>query len=214
MVNFSPMMHQSTDKTHPHLLSGPSLRRVHRSSALVIAAFVILHFANHLAGLAGQDAHRSVQHVLRLAYQGWLEPALLACCAVQIATGVRLVWQRRYHFWHRAAQPVTGLYLAIFLCIHLFAVMQARYQGVETDLAFAAAGMHAGAWAWFFALYYGLAVLAFGWHISVPIGRRNPTLGRALIFLSAALAVAFVALLAGWITPLRIAPELIQAFPQ
>jgi hypothetical protein len=192
----------------------PLLRRIHRGSALLLGGFVLLHLANHAAGFISQDAHRSVQLALRWLYQGWLEPVLLASCAVQMVTGLRLVWLRRSSLGRIAAQAFSGMYLAHFLGIHVFAVMQARWSGVETDLAFAAAGMHAGAWAYFFAPYYGLAVFAFGLHISVPIGRRHPQAGRAIVAASAALAIALVALLAGLITPLSIAPSLIQAFPQ
>jgi hypothetical protein len=181
---------------------------------MLLGGFVLLHLANHVAGLAGQDVHRSVQLALRWLYQGWLEPVLLATCAMQIATGLRMVWQRRSSLWRMGAQPISGVYLALFLSIHVFAVIQARWSGVETDLAFAAAGMHAGAWAYFFAPYYGLAVLALGLHISVPIGRRRPKAGHAIVLASALLATALVALLAGLITPLSISPSLIQAFPQ
>lgn len=190
------------------------LRKVHRSSALLLGSFVLLHLANHAAGLAGQDVHRSVQLALRWLYQGWLEPVLLAACAVQIATGLRLVWQRRSSLWRTGAQPISGTYLALFLGIHVFAVLQARMNGIDTDLAFAAAGMHAGGWIYFFVPYYGLAVLTFGLHIAVPIGRRRPQLGRVIAWGSAVLAATLVALLAGLIAPLRIAPELIRAFPQ
>jgi hypothetical protein len=202
----------TTRSANPQLLA--LLRKTHRFSAMLLGGFVLLHLANHVAGFAGQDLHRSVQLALRWLYQGWLEPALLAACAVQIATGLRLAWQRRSSPWRTGAQPISGVYLALFLSIHVFAVMQARWSGVETDLAFAAAGMHAGAWAYFFAPYYGLAVVAFGLHISVPIGRRRPNAGRAIVLTSIALALALVALLAGLITPLSIAPSLIQAFPQ
>jgi hypothetical protein len=181
---------------------------------MLLGGFVLLHLANHVAGLAGQDVHRTAQIALRWLYQGWLEPVLLVACGVQIATGLRLVWQRRFSLWRSGAQPISGIYLALFLGIHVFAVMQARWSGIETDLAFAAAGMHAGAWAYFFAPYYGLAIVAFGLHIAIPIGRRRPKTGRAIVLASALLALALVALLAGMITPLRIAPSLIQAFPQ
>lgn len=189
-------------------------RNIHRLSAAVLGSFVLLHIGNHVAGFAGQQVHRIVQLALRWLYQGWLEPVLLASCAVQIATGLSLAWNRRADLRRGWVQPVSGLYLAVFLSIHVFAVLGARMRGVETDLAFAAAGMRAGYWKLFFAPYYGLAILAFGLHISVPIGRHHPTISRLIVWTSAALAVALVALLAGIITPLAIAPELIQAFPR
>lgn len=173
---------------------------------------MLLHLANHIAGFAGQDAHRIVQRVLRGLYQGWLEPVLLAACAIQVVTGLRLAWRRRSARWPGALQPLSGAYLGAFLGVHLFAVLQARSLGIDTDLAFAAAGLHAGGWVFFFAPYYGLAVLAFGLHLSVPLGRGRPGLARALVLGSAGLALALVALLAGWITPLNIPPERIEAF--
>ncbi len=208
-MNTSP----STQTRRNASLKPLTFRAIHRFCAALLGSFVLLHMANHIAGFAGQDVHRSVQLALRWLYQGWLEPVLLASCAIQIGTGLRLVWQRRASFWRDAAQPISGIYLASFLGIHVFAVLQARMNGIDTDLAFAAAGMHAGAWKFFFAPYYGLAVFAFGLHISVPIGRRRAKLGRAIVFVSAALALALVALLAGVVTPLSVAPGLIQAFP-
>lgn len=190
-----------------------TLLRVHRASAVVVAGFVLLHLANHVAGFAGQDMHRSVQEFLRLGYRGGLEPVLLAACVLQVATGLRMAWARRARFWRSGVQLPSGLYLALFLGIHLSAVLFARWQGTETDLAFAAAGMHAGYWWLFFAPYYGLAVLAVGLHLSVPLGRRHRALGRATALVAAGLAVALVALLAGFVTPLHIAPALLQAFP-
>jgi len=99
--------------------------------------------------------------------------------------------------------------MALFLTIHVFAELAARADGIETDLAFAAADMHAGTWGLFFATYYGLAVLLLGQHLSVPLGRRQPRAARVLVLASAALAVLLVMMLAGIITPLAIPPELI-----
>ncbi len=190
------------------------LRSIHRLSASVLGVFVLLHLANHVAGFAGQDVHRTVQLALRWVYRGWLEPLVLVACAVQVGTGLRLVWLRRRSARRFSLQPLSGLYLALFMAIHVTAVLQARWRGIDTDLAFAAAGMHAGYWQLFFAPYYGLAVLAFGLHVSVPVGWRQPRLARAIVFGAAALALGLVALLAGVITPLTIAPALIQVFPQ
>ncbi len=191
-----------------------NLRPMHRFSAAILGTFVLLHIANHIAGFAGQGAHRSVQLALRWLYQGWLEPVLLISCIVQVTTGLRMVWQLRKGLRRNWLQPVSGIYLAVFLSIHVFVVMQARMHRIETDLAFAAAGMHAGNWWLFFTPYYGLAIVALGLHISVPIGRHRPVLARAVICVSVMLALALICLLAGLITPLSISPELIRAFPR
>ncbi|GFE83423.1 hypothetical protein GCM10011487_54230 [Steroidobacter agaridevorans] len=77
---------------------------------------------------------------LRLWYRsGWVEPALFALLLVMIATGAPMVAQhsRRSTDAFRAIQMATGVYLALFLCAHLLAVLGARSAGIETDWVFA-----------------------------------------------------------------------------
>ncbi|MBL9052353.1 MAG: hypothetical protein JNN02_01375 [Tabrizicola sp.] len=188
------------------------VRRLHRGLALILGFFLVLHLGNHLAGLWGQDAHLAVQKVLRPLYRNPLvEPLLLAAVAVQVGLGLTLMFRRR----RMTLQTLSGGYLALFLMIHVGAVMTARWQGTDTTLAFAAAGLHAHApWPQVFALYYGLAVFAVFAHLSVPLGRRASLLAaRVVLGLGAAVALALVLLLAGRITPLIIPQELIAAFP-
>lgn len=187
------------------------VRRTHRALAIVLALFLVLHLGNHLAGLAGQDAHGKAQTALRILYRHPLvEPLLLAAVGVQVVLGLALVIRRRR--W--TLQTVSGGYLALFLVIHLGAVLSARVQGVETDIAFAAAGLHAPApWPAVFAAYYGLAVLAVSIHVSVPLSRRSASLGPVMIGLGGAVSLTLVALLAGLVTPLTIPPALVATFP-
>lgn len=131
-----------------------------------------------------------------------------------MATGLRMVWQRRGRIWRSGVQGLSGIYLALFLSIHLVAVMQARLRGIETDLAFAAAGMHAGYWKLFFCAVLragrvGVWAAYFGAHRQTP----SPAFAYHRARTAAVLAVALVALLAGVVTPLDIAPALIQVFP-
>ncbi|PKO65216.1 MAG: hypothetical protein CVU22_20860 [Betaproteobacteria bacterium HGW-Betaproteobacteria-16] len=102
--------------------------------------------------------------------------------------------------------------MGLFLSIHVSAVLMARASGINTDLAFAAAGLHAGLWIFFFAPYYGLAVLALGLHLSVPVSKHSQVGGLLLIGGSVTLAFLLVLLLSGSIAPLFIPPQLIQVF--
>lgn len=187
------------------------MRRTHRALAIVLGLFLILHLGNHLAGLAGQDTHHAVQKALRTVYRHPLvEPLLLAAVAAQVALGVVMAARRRR--W--TLQTVSGGYLALFLAIHLGVVLSARAQGIDTDLAFAAAGLHAPApWPALFAAYYGFAVLAVFAHLSVPLSRRHAGAGRAVLALGVVLSLLLVALLAGLFIPLTIPAPLIAAFP-
>ncbi len=187
------------------------MRRAHRALAVLLALFLALHLGNHLAGLGGQAVHGAVQASLRTIYRHSLvEPLLLAAVGAQLALGIGLVLRRMR--W--TLQTISGGYLALFLLIHLAAILGARWQGTETDLAFAAAGLHAPApWPAVFAAYYGFAVLAVFAHLSIPLSRVSVGLGRATLAVGATLSATLVALLAGLVTPLVIPPALMAAFP-
>lgn len=196
-----------------------TLRRFHRVAALGLAGFLLLHLLNHLAGLGGQQAHGVVQTALRLVYRHPLvEPVLLIAVAAQALSGLamagqRLRRQRPRRDWH-GAQTLAGLYLAMFMAIHVSAVLAARAQGGETDLAFAATAFQAGGpWPWLFAPYYGLAVWALGLHLAAPLSRRRPRAAVGLTLTTGAMALVLVLLLAGVLTPISIPAAQIAAFP-
>jgi succinate dehydrogenase/fumarate reductase cytochrome b subunit len=186
-------------------------RHLHRLLAVFLGLFLALHLGNHLAGFWGQETHGTAQAAVRIFYRNpVVEALLLAAICFQICLGLMLLTRRR----RLTLQTLSGGYLALFLLIHLAAVLSARWQGTETDLAFAAAGMHAPLpWPMVFAAYYGLAVMAVFAHLSVPLSRRNGLAGRVCLVTGAALAGGLVALLSGLVTPLKIPPALIAAFP-
>ncbi len=186
-------------------------RRLHRVLAGLLGVFLMLHLGNHLAGLWGQDTHRAVQEALRRLYRNPLtEPLLLAAVVTQIGLGLQLLWHRRKVSW----QTASGLYLAVFLAIHVGAVLTARMQGVDTDLAFAAAGLHAPApWPLVFSLYYGAAVAGLGLHLWFALRRTRPIAAALIAVGCATTAMLILALLSGRVTPLTIPPSLISQFP-
>lgn len=193
-------------------------RHLHRIGAGVLGAFAVIHLGNHLAGIAGQEVHGQVQAALRTIYrQPLIEPLLVLAVVTQIVSGLRLALPRLRHGLRAnwgGAQTLAGLYLALFLTIHVAAVLAARAQGAETDLAFAATAFKAGGlWPWVFAPYYGLAVLALGLHLSAPLARRQPHMARALTGVAVLTSGALVLLLAGLLTPISIPAAQIAAFP-
>ncbi|MBL9048113.1 MAG: hypothetical protein JNK34_12525 [Tabrizicola sp.] len=187
------------------------IRTLHRGLAIVLGLFLALHLGNHLAGFCGQDTHLALQTALRQIYRHPLiEPLLLAALALQAGLGTGLLVRQR----RLTLQTASGAWLALFLMIHVGAVLTARWQGTDTTLAFAAAGLHAPfPWPQLFAAYYGLAGFAVFAHLSVPLGRRHKTLGHLLLAAGSVIAVALVLLLAGWVTPLTIPSALIATFP-
>ncbi|WP_440106268.1 hypothetical protein [Acidovorax sp. BL-A-41-H1] len=182
---------------------------MHRTSALVVALFVVVHLAGHLAGLAGAAAHQTVLEALRVVYrQPALEVLLLGCVAFQMGSGLMLLW--RGHRQRRGAvtslQAVSGAYLCVFLLVHVAAVLHGRSVGVDTNLQFAAAGLHTPPWQWFFGPYYFMAVAAIGahvgcalyWHLAERV--RGPVLAGALLA-GLVLGACLVAMLAGGLGP-------------
>lgn len=156
-----------------------SIRTWHRRSAVVIVLFALLHIANHLVSLAGIDAHLHWMDQARRVYRHVLaETLLLACVAFQVGSGVWFVargWKTRSGPlpW---LQALSGLYLAFFLLVHVGAVLYGRaVLGLDTNFYFAAAGFFVPPYAWFFAPYYFLAVLALFAHLGCAAYWLAPT---------------------------------------
>ncbi len=189
-----------------------ALRPVHRASAIALALFLAANLLGHLAGLAGAAAHQSVLEALRLIYrQPLVEGVLLGCLLFQMGSGLTLLWRGRGRRRGGVAwmQAISGGYLALFLVIHVTAVLAGRFQGVDTNLQFAAAGMHTPPWQWFFGPYYFFAVFALGTHVGCALywNLPEPLRARALVGAMLAgwmLAVCLVVLLAGGFHALEI----------
>jgi len=114
-------------------------RRLHRAAGAVLAVFLVVHVANHLAALAGVDAHVRFMDAARRVYrQPVVEAVLLACVVLQAASGLRMLWtgrQRRRGVlaWLQAG---SGAYVALFLAIHVAAVLAGRAGGLDTNFYF------------------------------------------------------------------------------
>lgn len=117
------------------------LRMIHGATALLLlVGFLIGHLLNHDLAIWSVDLHHAAMEWLRVWYRSaWLEPVLLTLLLVLIATGVPMVVQHSRHDTDsfRIVQMATGVYIGLFLCAHLVAVLGARSVGVETDWYFA-----------------------------------------------------------------------------
>src|SRR3954463_1326193 len=194
-----------------------NLPRLHATSAVPIAAFAFLHITNHLVGVAGGVAsHIAFMDMARSVYrQHLVEGALLACVALQIATGLSLLvrgWKQRNGLvpW---LQALAGAYLAFFLLVHVGAVLFGRGAlGLDTHFYFAAAGFHVPPFQFFFAPYYFVAVVALFTHLACAAywhTEGRPRAIRALvvvgpIVLGAALSLLIVLFLEGALSPVVI----------
>lgn len=196
-----------------------TLRKPHGLSALLLAAYAIVHITNHLVGLAGIEAHIAFMHAFRSVYRiPPVEAILLAAVAFQIYSGLTLVvrgWKQRQGFipW---LQAISGAYLAFFFLNHVGAVLFGRtVLNLDTNFYYAAAGFYVPPFQFFFAPYYFLAVLAMFSHLGCALYWRlqvkSPlTRGVAVavpIAVGFALSLIIVFTLAGVFYPVEIPPE-------
>jgi hypothetical protein len=145
-------------------------RRIHYLSGVVISIFVGFHLMNHAYSVFGPERHIELMTSLRLLYRNILvEVILMLAVAVQIISGLSLFAISRksatsnfdrLHIW-------SGLYLAIFLVIHVSAVFAGRYfLNLDTNFYFGVAGLNTFPTNLFFVPYYALAILSFFGHVA------------------------------------------------
>lgn len=192
----------------------PALRRVHRISATFIAAFALVHIANHLASLWSIAAHIAFMDAVRtVVRQRVVEAILLACVSLQAITGLWLFKHRWRQLRGKVAllQALSGAYLAFFLLVHVAAILFGRAAlKLDTNFYYAAAGLHVAPFHFFFAPYYFLAVLALFTHVGCALYRRaRPGIARTLtlalpVGAGAVTALLIVLSLAGMLQPVDI----------
>jgi len=147
-----------------------TIKRIHFISGLIITIFVGIHLFNHASSIFGADRHIEIMNSLRHYYRNvFIETILLVAVFIQIISGLKLFKINRtlaqtpfekLHIW-------TGLYLAIFLVIHLSAVFGGRYfLHLDTNFYFGVAGLNSFPSNLFFIPYYGLALLSFFGHLA------------------------------------------------
>lgn len=145
-------------------------KRAHYLSGILLSAFIGFHLLNHAAAIVGEAAHIRMMNLGRLVYRnGVVEWLLLLAVAVQIGSGVRLVLgkRKRVDGLFDSLQIWTGLYLAVFLLIHVSVVLVGRFVlHLNTNVYFGAAGLNTFPFNLFFIPYYGLAIIAVFGHLA------------------------------------------------
>ncbi|MGZ3304558.1 MAG: hypothetical protein ACXU8U_01755 [Asticcacaulis sp.] len=145
------------------------MERLHKVSAAIVFAFLCLHFANHLIGLEGLDAHRQFMDAARLVYRHpVVEMAVALAFVIRIITGMalsRTIWRERKDWVHQL-QALSGTVLMVFILMHAASLAYARMVlNLDTDFYFAAATLKAPGWLYLFYGLYGLGVFALFVHM-------------------------------------------------
>lgn len=186
------------------------LHKLHRLSACLIGAFIVVHLFNHLLAIGGIDAHIAFMGSFRRLYRlPLIEALLLVSVLFQLSSGLYFIkarWGQRQNFFDRL-QAVSGAYLAFFLLNHVGAVLFARsVLDLDTNFFFAAAGIHVTPFQYFFIPYYFFAVVAIFAHLAcafywltreqLPLTVRN-RVGYSIIILGALLSLLIVLVMSG-----------------
>jgi hypothetical protein len=151
-------------------------RQLHYITGLTITLFIGLHLFNHFWSIFGADQHIEMMDGLRHFYRNvFVETILLSAVFVQIVSGIKLFKTSRklattffdkLHIW-------TGLYLAIFLIIHISAVLTGRtFLHLDTNFYFGVAGLNSAPFNLFFIPYYALAIISFFGHVAAVHNKK------------------------------------------
>jgi succinate dehydrogenase/fumarate reductase cytochrome b subunit len=193
------------------------LRTIHGiAAALIVAAFLIAHFGNHLVALIGTQTHSIVQDVLRMWYRNYvIEPVIVALFLFQVGSGLVLAFI--YRFAHgdrfRTLHVATGIGIMAFLLAHMTVLLLvARWQlDLDTNWDFATSartgGILANANNARQVPYYLFAVMAVVAHLACGLrlvllghGWRTVTVNRlaiGIMCLGAVIAAAIMAAMLG-----------------
>lgn len=181
-----------------------TVRKLHRTNALVLSLFIIAHLCNHLIGLTGGQNHITIMSILRLIYRTELvEIIIFILFFSQIVLGFTLIVQRgRPKEKWAWVQVISGGYIAFFLLQHLSAVIMMRltYALLDTNFYWAASVVQAKPLGWYFLPYYAFAVLGIFAHIAAALHFRKPeskVAKHALVGMGAVMGIALPASLIG-----------------
>lgn len=145
-------------------------RKLHLISGLTLSLFIAVHLINHLYSLVGADRHIAVMTAMRSIYRNpFIETILTGAVFVQILSGLKLFFkkQKTADSRYERLQLWTGLYLAIFLIIHIGAVFAGRLLlGLDTNFYFGVAGLNSFPINIFFIPYYAFAIISVFGHIA------------------------------------------------
>lgn len=193
-----------------------TLRVAHGVAAIaILAVFLGFHLVNHLTGLIGPDAHRSLMKSVHAIYGSALvEPLLVAALLFQVASGSFLASRhlRASADPFRIFQIAAGVYLAFFILGHMNSVfIYARSWSdppIVTDWSFATSeawgGLIKSGWSNRLIPHYALGVFFVVAHMGAGlrmamIGHNLPErwANRAMFGVAAAAALLALAIMLG-----------------
>jgi len=147
-----------------------SYKALHRTTAILVLAFVAIHMITHISGLWGIATYNTVQNTFRVAYQNpFLEPILLISVVFQLASGLILLIRKTRRGlrgpWDRV-QVLSGGVILFFTTQHLISFTISRWiDGLDTNFYWPASVMSGAPFIWYLVPYYFAGVTAMFIHV-------------------------------------------------
>lgn len=164
------------------------MKKVHYYSGLFITVFITFHLFNHAFAIVSLEKHLAVMTIFRTVYRNIIvESILLLAVCLQIFSGIKLVMSARktaittfdkLHIY-------SGLYLAMFLLVHVSAVLAARVIfHLDSNSYFGAAALNHYPEVLFFVPYYFFAVLAFFIHVACIHFKKTASKSQSYVIIA------------------------------
>jgi hypothetical protein len=192
---------------------------LHKLSSAIIYAFLVLHMANHYAGLVDAETHIQVMGVLRLIYRHPIvESVLFLAFVIQIITGISLVreiWTKKKDFIHQL-QAASGLVITAFVLIHVAHMLFGRMiERTDTNFYYVAAGFMSPPKSYVMMTIYGFGLMALFLHFGCVgyslFKKVNKSVGYAILafvlMIGGASTYYLISMLTGDLYPLHIPEE-------
>ncbi len=157
-------------------MANNTLRKLHRTNALLLLVFIVLHLINHMTIVLGIDNHLAVMEALRIIYRFLpVEILLFALFFAQMIIGLMLIFRRGKPQGGWAwLQVLSGGYIAFFLLQHMTAAVATRMiYALDTNSYWAAGVVSKAPFVWYFVPYYVLGIVAIFAHLACALRFRS-----------------------------------------
>lgn len=146
------------------------MKKIHYFSGLFITVFIAFHLINHAFSIVSLEKHLEIMKIFRVVYRNiFIESILLLAVLFQIFSGIKLSLQAKKNtisFFDKL-HIYSGLYLAMFLLIHVSAVLSARIIfNLDSNSYFGAAALNQFPLVIMFIPYYFFAIFSFFTHVA------------------------------------------------
>lgn len=164
---------------------------IHRINAIVLAVFIVVHLGVHATAIISPEQHASSLAWMKQYYaHPRMEFLLLVSVFIQIVSGFMELKLVVHSVW-RLIRNLTGLYLLVFMAIHVISVLLTRHvAAMPTDFYWIAGAFQVEPLAPYAQAFYGLAVFSVFGHLLAALAAEWKTMPAWLHMIGWSMALA------------------------